>query len=291
MLLPKFEFHEPTTLLEACQIISALGVKAKLIAGGTDLLVNMKRKVLSPQHLVSLARINELKNLDFSRGQFKIGACVTVAELTESAMIAKTLNALRYAARSLGSPLIRNLATIGGNLGSARPAADLPPSLIAYDARVILKSSTDERAIPLDNFFLGPGRTQIGGNEILTEIRVHTPPLYAGAGYANIGIRKAQDCNLVNVASFLSLNEPGGRIETARIVMGCVGPTPMRSPAAEKILIGEKPGNALFSEAGKAAAGDSIPIDDFRATKEYKRSMVGVLTQRTLAMAYQEAKN
>jgi carbon-monoxide dehydrogenase medium subunit len=250
----------------------------------------MKKKVLAPKHLVSLARIDELKNMESSRGQVKIGACVTVAELAESTIIAKTLRALRCGARSLGSPLIRNLATIGGNLGSARPAADLPPSLIAYDARVILKSFTDERTIPLDDFFLGPGLTQIRGNEILTEIRVHTPPPYAGAGYSNIGIRKAQDCNLVNVASFLSLNEHDGRIETSRIVMGCVGPTPMRSPASEKLLVGEKPNDALFYEAGKAAAGDCIPIDDFRGTKEYKRSMMGVLTQRALAMAYQEAK-
>lgn len=288
MRLPKFDFHEPKTLEEACQIMAALGKKAKPVAGGTDLIVNMKKKILSPEHLVSISRVEALKHLDIANGQIRIGACVTVAELAESRGIGQKLSALASGAQNLGSPLIRNLATIGGNLGSARPAADLPPSLIAYGAKVILKHRTGERTIPLETFFMGPGLTDIQPDELLTEIQVDAPSPLAGAGYLNLGVRKAQDCNLVNVASFIQLDQNGAIICDARIVMGCVGPTPLRAPSAEKMLVGEKPVESLFEKAGEAAMQDCRPIDDFRGTSAYKRAMVGVLTKRTLGAAYQE---
>ena len=123
MLLPKFDFHEPTSIEKACQIMEELGRKARPLAGGTDLIVNMKKKVISPEHLVSLSRIDELKRIDSVNGRITIGACVTSDELAESEEIRKTFSALGSGAASLGSPLIRNLATIAGNLASARPAA------------------------------------------------------------------------------------------------------------------------------------------------------------------------
>jgi len=288
MLLPKFDFHEPKTLHEACQILAEYGTKAKLIAGGTDLMVNMKKKILSPQQVVSISRIGELKKLDATGDSIRIGACFTVAELIASDAIQKYLSALGEGAKNLGTPLIRNLATIGGNLGSARPAADLPPALMAYGAQVVLSSLSGERTVPLDQFFLGPGFTAAKPDEILTEIQVPAPQPRSGAGYINIGVRKGQDCNLVNVASFISLG-PDGTIRSARIVMGCVGPIPLRAISAEKMLIGQKPENALFSSAGAAASSDSTPIDDFRGSAAYKRDMVGVLTRRTLDIAFQEA--
>ncbi len=287
MILPKFDFHEPTTVEEACRIIADLGDTARLIAGGTDLMVNMKKKVLSPEHLVSLARIENLKEIDFSDHLVKIGACITVAELCESEKNGKMLSALAQGAKSLGSPLVRNLATIGGNISSARPAADLPPSLMAYDAKVILKSSTGERAVSLEGFFTGPGITVMNPDEILTEIQVEVPPVNAGAGYINLGIRQAQDINIINVASYLALDDDN-TIQTARVVMGAVGPTPIRAPSAEKILMGEKPDKNLFEKAGKAASQDSCPISDFRGCDEYRDDMAGVLTKRTLNMAYRE---
>lgn len=288
MMLPKFDFHEPKTVNEACQILAEYGPKARLIAGGTDLMVNMKKKILSPQQVVSISRIGELKKLGTSRGGIRIGACFTVAELITSDAIQTHLGALCEGAKNLGTPLIRNLATIGGNLGSARPAADLPPSLMAYDAQVVLLSLAGERTLSLDQFFLGPGFTAAKPDEILTEIRVPAPPPRSGAGYINIGVRKGQDCNLVNVASFISL-DPDGIIQRARIVMGCVGPIPLRAFSAEKLLIGQKPESTLFLKAGAAASSDSTPIDDFRGTAVYKRDMVGVLTRRTLDIAFHEA--
>jgi len=291
MLLPEFDFHEPETMDEACQLMAEYGVKAKLIAGGTDLMVNMKKKLVAPEHVVSVARLGDLKMTEKTSAVFKIGACFTVADLAESDEINETLSALGAGARALGSPLVRNLATIGGNLGSARPAADLPPSLIAYGSKVILASDRGRREVTLDNFFTGPGLTEIQPDEILCEIHIDIPPAGAGAGYINLGIRKAQDCNLVNVASFLALEGDGQTIKSARIVMGCVGPIDLRSPSAEKILVGEKASDALFGKAGKAAAGDARPIDDFRGSAEYKKDMVGVLCTRTLGIALDEARN
>jgi aerobic carbon-monoxide dehydrogenase medium subunit len=289
MRLPNFDYHEPGTLDDACRILAQLGTTAKLIAGGTDLMVNMKKNLVSPANLISLSKIDELKQLETDNGRMTIGSCVTVAELIDSDAVNSTLSALGAGARSLGSPLVRNRATIGGNLGSARPAADLPPSLMAYGATVVLKSGKGQRTVSLDDFFVGPGLTEIGPDEILTEIRVNVPPPGSGAGYLNLGLRKTQDCNVVNVGSFIALDDRDGSIQQARVIMGCVGPTHLRSPAAEKILIGEQPDDRLFERAGAAAAGGCTPIDDFRGSAGYKRDMVAVLTKRTLKTAHHEA--
>lgn len=290
MLLPKFEFHEPTTMEDACRMMSQFGATAKLLAGGTDLVVNMKRRIISPAHVVSLSRIDILKQCYRENDCFRIGACVTVCELAESDVVKQTFGALASGAINLGSPLIRNLATIGGNIGAARPAADLPPSLMAYEARLILKSSSGERKIPLDRFFMGPGLTDIRSDEVIYQIEMDVPSAGVGAGYLNIGIRKAQDCNLVNVASLLALDDDGKTIKSARIVMGCVGPTHLLSRSAEKVLVGEKADGTLFAKAALAAGQDSRPIDDFRGSAAYRREMVEILTKRTLVMALEHAR-
>lgn len=288
MLLPKFSFHEPKTAEEACQILSEYGKNARPIAGGTDLMVNMRKKVVAPAHVISLSRIEALKTLEKVNGVLKIGACFTVADLIQAQPIKESAGALRAGAAALGSPLVRNLATIGGNLGSARPAADLPPSLMAYGATLLLKSAKGDRSVSINDFLKGPGVTECRPDEFIAEIHVQIPPPGAGAGYINLGIRKAQDCNIVNVASFIGLDAKGV-IDTARVVMGCVGPTHLFSPGAAKILVGEKPNQNLFEKAAEAAQKDCMPITDFRGSGEYKRAMVGLLAQRTLRIALDEA--
>jgi carbon-monoxide dehydrogenase medium subunit len=285
MLLPKFDFSEPRTLDEACRIMAELGDRARPLAGGTDLIVNMKKKLVSPEHLVSLARINDLQGIDFSDGRLKIGASVTAAELADSDYIRDGLIALGQGARSLGSPLIRNLATIAGNIVSARPAADLPPALIAYGAEAVLQSLAGERSLPLEEFFRGPGDTLVKADEILTRIVVDRPPENSGAAYIKLGTRKALEISLVNVAVYIRLDDPAGAIEDARVVLGAVAPTPIRAPSAEKVLVGQEPTGALFEKAGRQAAGESRPIDDFRGSAEYRRDMVAVLTRKALEMA------
>jgi carbon-monoxide dehydrogenase medium subunit len=289
MLLPNFEFHAPSSVTEACQVLEAHKVGAQVLAGGTDLLVNMKKKVVHPEHLVSLAKIEALRQLSNSGGILKIGACMTVAELAESSKVQTEIKALSSAAKSLGSPLIRNLATIGGNVGSARPAADLLPPLMAYGAQVVLQSTSGESTGLLEDLITGPGMTAMEPDQFITRIDVPIGGVNTGAGYMNLGVRKAQDCNIVNVASWITLADDG-TIASARIVMGCVGPTPLRATSAEKCIIGEKPTRALFKNAGDAASTDSRPILDFRGSAEYRHALAGVLTRRTLHLAIKEIR-
>lgn len=282
MRLPDFEYYEPATLEEACQIMAECKESARPIAGGTDLLVNMKRGLVSPRNVVSLGKAQELKETSWDEEEMRIGACRTVARLADSDDIASSFKALSIAASGLGSPLIRNLATVGGNLVTARPAADLPPPFIACGAHVLLKSASGERRLRLDEFFLGPGLTVMRPDEILSHVLIQKPPARSGSSYIKLGVRRALEISIVSVAAFVTLDERSGVIRNARLVMGAVAPKPLRAASAEEILLGEKPGLALFQAAGKAAAGESMPIDDFRGSAEYRRAMVAVLTERAL---------
>lgn len=291
MPLPKFDYHAPASIEEACRLLRDYGNRAKVFAGGTDLMLDMRRKRVSPELVISIPKISTLRVLDASSGGLKIGSCVRVAEIVESKEVAERWSALGAGALALGSCLVRNLATVGGNLASARPAADLPPPLMAYGASVVLKRAEGERTVSLDDFFLGTGLTAMRPDEVLTEIRVPAPPPCSGAGYINLGIRSACDINLVNVASFISLDGSTGEVREARIIMGCVAPTPVRASMAERLLLGEKPRQGLLEQAGEAAMKEASPrgAPTSRASAEYKKDMVKELTMRTLALAYQEA--
>lgn len=290
MLLPKFDYHEPRSVDEATRLLDEIGNEASVLAGGTDLLVNMKMGKSAPKHVVSLSRIEDLKGVKMDQGALTLGACVTAGELKDQEQIKSEFNGLCQSAGSLGSPLIRNLATVGGNIVTARPAADLPPTLMAYGASVVLKKEKGERIIPLEEFFKGPGQTVIEPEEILCAVVLNEPPPYSGGGYVKLGVRKALEISLVNVAAFMVLDGPNGPIKESRIVLGSVAPLPMRSPSAEAVLIGERPDDALFERAGNAASKDAKPIDDFRGSAEYRREMVKVLTRRALKLAYEEAR-
>jgi len=291
VLLPEFEFHEPTTVSGACEIMGRLREKARPLAGGTDLIVNMKKKLVRPDHLVSLGSIDILKGIIEEDGLLTIGACVTAAELAGAAVIRQNLSALAEGARVLGSPLIRNLATVAGNLVSARPAADLPPPLMVYGARAMLLKTSGERSVELKDFFVGPGKTVMDPDEILTRITIEVPQGRYGDSYIKLGVRQTLEISLVNVAAFIQLDGPDSSIAKSRIVLGSVGPTPLRAVSAEKVLLGQSPSDALFARAGEAAARDAKPIDDFRGSAEYRRDMVAVLTRRALNAALDRARS
>ncbi|HOP46989.1 MAG TPA: xanthine dehydrogenase family protein subunit M [Desulfobacteraceae bacterium] len=290
MVLPKFQYHEPKNLGEACEIIAGLKENARPLAGGTDLLVNMKKGSISPKHVISLSKLEELKVLGIKNKHLNIGSCVTAAELAESTIVQHDFGALCAGAGNLGSPLIRNLATIGGNLISARPAADLPPSLMAYGGKAVLVKKGGQRSVDLKAFFKGPGETVAEPDEILSHIHLDTPPSYSGGGYVKLGKRNALEISIVNVAAFIALDSPDGAIRDVRIVLGSVGPVPLRAENAEKTLKGEVPGPSLFIKAGEAASRECKPIDDFRGSAWYRREMVAELTRRALTMAFIEAK-
>ena len=250
----------------------------------------MKKKVLAPEHVVSLDRIESLAQLDSSNGTLRVGACAKAAEIADSHAVKADFPALQEGAGKLGSPLIRNLATVGGNLVSARPAADFPPPLMAYGAKVVLKSSSGERTVALADFIEAPGQTVLASDEILESVLLEKPEAHSGSAYLKLGIREALEISLVNVAVCITMEGVDGPIKAARVVMGSVGPTPLISVSAEKILLGKNPSEALFLAAGEAAAMDSKPIDDFRASADYKRAMVKELTRRALAKAYERAQ-
>ena len=290
MLLPKFDFHEPKSIEYACRMMAELGPEAKLIAGGTDLLLNMKRGLIAPKQLIWLSQIDDLRGIDSANGLLKIGSCCSVSEIIDSEVIRTQFSALYNSAMKFGSPLTRNLATIGGNFASARPAASLPPSVMAYGGKVVLKNSTRERVVPAEDLFKGQGQTIIEPDEILTEIQIGKPPANSGAAYIKLGLREALEIALVNAVCFICLDGPGGPIKEARIALGSVAPTPIRAPSAEKMLVGQKPSESLFAEAGKAAVKDISPVDDFRASATYKKAMVEVLTKRAIEQACYECE-
>lgn len=290
MLLPRFDYHEPGSVAEACELLSQFKGKGKVLAGGTDLLVNLKKKVFTTANVISVGKLPDLKGVEKNDGRVRIGARENVADLAENALVKQTFAALASGAGWLGSPLVRNLATIGGNVVSARPAADLPPSLIAYGAEALLQKTGGERTVPVESLFTGPGATILAPDELLTALILPAPLPNSGAGYQKLGVREALEISLVNVAAFIALDGPDGPIKAARVVLGSVAPTPIRAQSAESALIGEKPSEALFEKAANAASGDSRPIDDFRGSAAYRRAMVGVLTKRALDAALKDAR-
>jgi len=291
MLLPKFEYHEPPTLEEALHVLSEFGGNAKLLAGGTDVLVRMKLKVDKPTHLISIARIPGLDQIvPRDRHGVTVGGGVTAAALSRHELIVDRFTPLAVAAGRLGAPMIRNRATIGGNLVNARPAADFPPPCMVMNAILRLKSSAGERDVPVSDFFRGPGETVIEPNELLVAIDIETPPPWSGGAYIKLGQRKALEISMVNVAALLTLESPDGPITNARIALGAVAPTPVRAFAAEQLMIGEKPSEELFRRAGEVGVGMCSPITDHRGTMEYRCMMIEVLTKRALGMALEQAR-
>ncbi|HNS15635.1 MAG TPA: xanthine dehydrogenase family protein subunit M [Syntrophorhabdaceae bacterium] len=289
-ILPKFVFHEPRDISEACKMISELNGSSKIIAGGTDILVNMKKGLLSPKYLVSVAKIAGMSEIEPGSGTISIGAHLIVAKLAEFDIIRTKLPSLAKAASVLGSPLIRNRATIGGNIVTARPAADLPPPLLAMGAKVKLESAKGAREVALDDFFTGPGATVMKPDEILSRVIVDEMPPFTGSDYIKLGHRKALEIAIVAVASRVTLDGPDGKIKEARVILSSVAPKAIHAVSAEKALIGEKPTEALVKKAAQLAGTDCSPITDIRGGAGYRCAMVEALTKRTLLAAIKEAQ-
>jgi len=290
MLLPKFDFHRPNSIAETCEILDTYGDSAELIAGGTDVLVNLKRRNIAPAHLVGIDCLAELNGVRTVRREVQLGALVTATRLSEDRTLLKRYPFLSRAAGGLGSPPVRNRATIGGNIVTARPAADLIPPLLVLDARVNLTSSEGTREIPVGRFVTGPGKTRIRANEILTHVTLPQRDSGSGGAYIKFGARHSCEISIVSVAAFISLTPAGRRIKEARIALGAVAPKAIRCPRAEQLLAGAAPGEKAFNAAGEAAARAARPISDHRGSARYRRQMVDVLTRRALAAACAAAR-
>lgn len=292
MLLPKFEFHEPVSIEEAVALKKQYGASARWLAGGTDLLVHLKKKLISADHIISLQKVEELSEIIQNTDHVMIGACTTMAGLSKSETIQQYFGALKSGGDNLGTHLIRNRATVGGNVCNGSPAGDTLPALIVYKAVALLKSPDGERQIPVEDFFTGPGKTDIREDELLLGFKLPIPAKNSGAHYIQLGKRKSSEINVVNVASFIELDPDKQTVIDARIALGSVAPTPIRSLNAEAVLKDQSARESLFFDAGEAARQkDCKPIDDFRGTAGYRKAMIGVLTKRTLAAAFKQAKS
>ena len=254
-----------------------------MIAGGTDLLPQMKNGVITTGVLVSLKEVRGLNGIAYVpyRGVV-IGAKTTHNELSNSMVLQEKYPSLSEAAQSMANNQVRNRGTIGGNLVSAVPSADLPPILIALDASITLVGPQETRTTPLEKFFVGPRCSVIASDEILTEI-VIPDQATTGSAYLKFGLRRSGALAVVGVAA--SVIERGKCIEGVRIVLGAVAPTPIRAFEAERLLIGNSVTEALLEEVGKTAAKECRPISDIRGSADYRRNMVRVFTKRALRKA------
>ena len=284
MILPRFQFLEPETFEEVQHIVEKNKSDAVLMAGGTDLLVNLKRKVINAKIVISLEKIGSLKQIDYSEtAGLTLGAMVRISELAETPLIKQKFPLLAIAANKLGSPQIRNRATIGGNICTARPAGDTIGPLTAYGAELLLIKGKESRWEPISKFITGPGKTTRKDGEVLAAVRIKPFAAHTGVSYIKYGVRKAMEIAMVSVTTALTFN--GDECKQATIVLGAVAPTFIRSIEAEGALHLKKVTAATAEEAAALAAGGCKPITDVRASAEYRRDLVKVLTKRGIIEA------
>lgn len=284
--LPKFDHLEAKTIEEVCSLLAKYKGKARVIAGGTDLLVSMKGREISPQYIINIKAIPNLDGINYSRKDgLVIGAMTTLAAIESSPIIGERFPILSSAAHQTGSPHIRNIGTIGGNLCNAAPSADMAPSLIGLGAKAKIKGLKGERIVTVEEFFLGPGVSVLKAGEILTEIQVPNPPPHTRGVYLKLPARTAIDIAVVGVAVVVTLDTKGINIADAKIVLGAVASTPIRARQAEDTIKGKALDDELIQKAAQAAADEAKPISDVRGSASYRKEMVKVLTNRALKQA------
>jgi carbon-monoxide dehydrogenase medium subunit len=287
--IPNVELHQAATLEEAASLMARHAPHARLLAGGTDLLVDLKTGRASTRHLVSLNRIEALRGISETEAGLRIGALATIAELERSRVIRERYAPLLDAASQMAARQIRNMATVGGNITAAVPCADLPPILSAMRATVTLWSADGEREVALEAFHTGPRETVRRDTEVLTAIHVPKfPPLF-GAAYARFAQRDGNAIAVAGVAASLRLADDG-TVRAARVVLNAVAPVPRLVREARDALSGRPPDDEAFRLAATAARNAAEPITDVRGSAEFRRDLVEVLTRRALRGALDRAK-
>jgi carbon-monoxide dehydrogenase medium subunit len=340
MNLPEFEVLVPRTVEEACAMLAEhAGRGAAVLAGGTDLLVDLKRPII-PQHvprcdgcqthpdgqilstvdcgawqsdplmsgegalrtalkrpdlkipayLVSLHKLTALKGIQVSGdGGLCAGALTTITEIQQSEAVRSRWTALADGADNLGSPLVRNRGTLGGNIANARPAGDAAVPTVGLGAELTLQGPSGRRTVTAEDFPIGPGQTVIEPGEILTAVTYPAPPPHAGSAYYKLATRKVLDISVVGVSAFIALEKPGGPVIDVRVGLGAVAPKPILSPSVRDVLMDQIPDEKRLEQAAEAAAADCRPIDDHRGSAWYRVRMVRTLTKRMLKLALARA--
>jgi len=277
-----FRYFAPLTLQEAFGLLSAYRGEAMLLAGGTDLLVEMKEKRVVSPYVIDLKRIPGLNQIVLEPRLLRIGALASIREVEVSPLVKAHAGLLADAAAVLGSLQVRNRGTIGGNLCHASPAADLAPPLIALEAKVKIQGPDAERMEDLEDFFTGSGCTALKVGEILAEVEIPLPGPRTCGTYLKFSPRKAMDLAVAGVAVVIALSWPDRVCAKARIALGAVAPTPIRARQAEKRLEGKKIDGSLLEEAARIAASEARPISDLRGSAWFRQEMVKVLVKQAV---------
>jgi carbon-monoxide dehydrogenase medium subunit len=285
----RFELALPESVDDCLKALTERGPEARLLAGGTDLLPQLKNGLLKPSWVIDISRVARLRSLrhDDAHG-FRIGAAVTARELECDPAVRSRYPALAESGALVGSVQIRNLATVGGNLCNAAPSADVAPPLLALDAEAVIVGPGGQRRVPLVSFFTGVRRTVLAPDELLLEIVVPPPGSRSGGNYLRHTPRRELDIAVVGVASQLTL--ANGTCRKARIALAAVAPTPVRAMAAEQALEGEPVTPERIERAAELAVEAARPISDQRGSAEFRRHLVRVLTRRTLTTALARAR-
>jgi len=278
-----FTYHRPASLAEACALGQRLGGDAAFLAGGTELVPDYQRGRETARHLIALGSIAELRGIARDGDRLRIGALTTVGAIAASADVQGWLPALAEAARSLGSPQIRSLATIGGNFCRAVSCADLPPAAMVGDARLRIVSGAGERVIGAAELFAGPRRTVLEPGEVLAEIIIPAAAPHSGSSFQRFALRRGMALAVASAAA--SVVFAGARITRASVALGAVGPVPLMVPRVSSLLEGEIATEELFAVAGAVCADAALPISDIRGSEAFRRDIVAVLVRRALAQA------
>ena len=284
--LKPFAYFQPATLAEASKTLVDEGNGAYLLAGGTDLLVRVKRGEINPSALINLKSIDGLGRIEPAEEQgLRIGALTTISSVEQSSLVRLACPVLARAAGLLGSPSIRNLATLGGNIGRASPASDLAPALMVLMARLSAAGPEGKREISLESIFSSPGKTTLKPGEVIISFFIPKMAAPSGAVYLRLGRRGGMDCALVGAAVLLNFSAKNGDVQEARIALASVAPVPLRARKAESELLSGALTGERIQKAAAAAAFDSMPISDIRASSSYRKQMVKVLTFRAIKQA------
>lgn len=278
-----FKYISPKTKEEALKILDELGEKGKIVAGSTNVLPDIKAKKISNCVLVDISNLDELKDVNEVGENINIGSLTTINQLLQSNIIAREAQVLWQACRNFADPLVRNRATIGGNIVNASPAADGVVPLLALDATVCVESlANGKREVPLYEFFKGPGKTILQHGELVTSVNF---PKASGmkSAFIKFGLRKAMAISLANIGVVLQINED--TITQARIALGALAPTPLRARETEKYLCGKRINDEVMAEASQIIKTEIKPISDVRASQTYRQYLTGVLLRRAIKAA------
>ena len=286
-----FDYLEPTTVTEACMLLKRYAGEAKVFAGGSHLTILMKQGLFQPKTLINIKKISELKDIQFDVIEgLSIGALITHREIETSAVVREKFPVLCDAEREVANIRVRNMGTIGGNLASGEPLTDLSQIFIALDGKAKITGPDGHRTISVEELFVDFYTTSLAEDEILTHVVLPLLPPRSGIEYIRFSSSSVVDKPSAGVAVRLTLKSSDETIQSARIVLGCVGATPARARKAEALLAETKLVPELAEEAGSLAAQECSPTSDLRGSEQYKRAIVSTLVKRATNRAYERAK-